>query len=505
MPRSTDAIGSHAVAAATAGASRPGLQRQLGQRHRRVADRDEGADVPVEDQRDDAVADAIADCLHQRRAEAEEDAAGDAEQRAPAAPGRRAARRARARRTRAPPRARRQPAGGVRVVAPAGRVEHEGTRRRPVTATAAATASRRTTCPVSQAPSGSANTSVVASSGCTADEPADWQRPGVRGEAEPVGGDAGEPQRPAGQRTSMSPAPPASPALAGPSRCCRTVPSANSSAAARARATGMRCGTRRPGSASRAGGGARRPRRSRRRSRARRRAGSTWRAAASPSARASPPDRSRRRPDVRAAGTAARRPGGVRRRTSTALQTSRNASSVPIETRWPSTSIGTSAATAAAARPQSSVLATGVRRRGWTRAKTGGSRPSAAMRMRMRTCPYSVTSTVANRPTTAATPTASSSQPSGPGAASAREIGSATSSAGVRHQPGEDQADADVERRRDDDRRQQRARHGAPRIARLGGGRRDRVEADVGEEQEARAAQHARGAELAEAALVGAA
>ncbi len=63
------------------------------------------------------------------------------------------------------------------------------------------------------------------------------------------------------------------------------------------------------------------------------------------------------------------------------------ASSVPIETSSPSTSIGSSAATTAPATPHRIVVNTGVLKRGSTRLKIGGSMPSADIRIRMRVWP----------------------------------------------------------------------------------------------------------------------
>ena len=81
------------------------------------------------------------------------------------------------------------------------------------------------------------------------------------------------------------------------------------------------------------------------------------------------------------------RSGRVRRRTSTPEQTIVNDSSVPIETRSPRMSIGSSAATAAPATAQTTVAVVGVWNRLLTRPSRSGSIPSDDIRMKMRVCP----------------------------------------------------------------------------------------------------------------------
>src|SRR5579884_1133080 len=94
---------------------------------------------------------------------------------------------------------------------------------------------------------------------------------------------------------------------------------------------------------------------------------------------------------------ARRRFGCVRRRMSTASETSTKAASVPILVSSATTSMGVSPATSATTTPMSRLDQYGVRSRGWMREKIPGSRPSRDMEKKMRLCPYSSTiNTVVN-------------------------------------------------------------------------------------------------------------
>ena len=75
------------------------------------------------------------------------------------------------------------------------------------------------------------------------------------------------------------------------------------------------------------------------------------------------------------------------RSTSTPAQTAVNASSMPIETSSPSTSIGKTPAKNAASTPVMTVAMDGVWYFGCTFSSCGGSSPSRAIAMKMRGCP----------------------------------------------------------------------------------------------------------------------
>ena len=89
--------------------------------------------------------------------------------------------------------------------------------------------------------------------------------------------------------------------------------------------------------------------------------------------------------------------GCVRRRTSTPIETSTNAASVPMLVNFATTSIGMKPATTATNTPTIILDRYGVRKRGCTCEKSPGKRPSRAMEKKMRLCPYrSTISTVVN-------------------------------------------------------------------------------------------------------------
>jgi hypothetical protein len=68
--------------------------------------------------------------------------------------------------------------------------------------------------------------------------------------------------------------------------------------------------------------------------------------------------------------------GSILRSTRTPMQTIANASKVPILTSWLSTEIGNNPEAIATTIPVIAVVTCGVRYRGWSLAKSGGSKPS---------------------------------------------------------------------------------------------------------------------------------
>ena len=88
------------------------------------------------------------------------------------------------------------------------------------------------------------------------------------------------------------------------------------------------------------------------------------------------------------------------------IHTITNANSVPIETNSPSRLNGSNPPSTAATAPVTIVVTYGVRKRGWTFAKTGGSRPSLAIEKKIRGWPMSMTRMTELRPASAAISTA---------------------------------------------------------------------------------------------------
>ena len=183
--------------------------------------------------------------------------------------------------------------------------------------------------------------------------------------------------------------------------------------------------------------------------------------------------------------------GCVRRMISTAAQTITNASSVPMFTSSARMRSGRNAPMAATHTPVRMVDFHGVRNRSWTAPKNPvGSKPSRAMARKIRGWLSIITSSTEVIPATAPT----RNQELRPGQADLAE--------GVRNRrvdvdlvvgdhAGEHGGDGDVENGAEHQRGDDADGHVARRIAGLLGVGRDRIEADVGEEDDRGAGQHA--------------
>src|SRR5947209_1702108 len=86
------------------------------------------------------------------------------------------------------------------------------------------------------------------------------------------------------------------------------------------------------------------------------------------------------------------------RNTQTPAHTMMNASKVPMETIWPSTSIGVRAPARATQMPTKIVERYGVRKRGCTLLAHAGSRPSLDIEKKTRDCPSNITTIVLLNP-----------------------------------------------------------------------------------------------------------
>ena len=192
-----------------------------------------------------------------------------------------------------------------------------------------------------------------------------------------------------------------------------------------------------------------------------------------------------------ARGTAARPSGLVRRMISTAAQTITNASSVPmfVSSARMRQAAGTPAM-AATKTPVRMVDFHGVRNFGWTAPKKPcGTRPSRAMARKTRGWLSIITSSTEVMPASAGgDEILRPGQPDLPERVGHRRV---DVDLVVGHHAGQHRRRPRCRGRADHQRRDDADRHVARRILRLLGVRGDRVEADVGEEDDRRAGQHA--------------
>ena len=203
----------------------------------------------------------------------------------------------------------------------------------------------------------------------------------------------------------------------------------------------------------------------------------------------------------------------MRRNTMMPSATTMNAKSVPMLTNSPRTPIGVNPEANATINPVMIVVTCGVRKRGWMRLAHAGSSPSCAIDMKMRGCATICTMMVDDSPAIAPSLTTIGMQatiafPRRPAGPHSRGINGKRhrrrhAELLIRHEADHHRRDEHVETRADDERREDADRHVTLRVARLLCGRRNRVEADIGEEDHAGAAQDAAPSEAAELTGVG--